>query len=154
MPKDNNKTKRQQIIETILKEQVIRTQDDLLLTLRKRGIEATQATLSRDIREMRIFKSVDQNHQAFYALPSQSPVSAPLHDIIMPEHGIWMEISGQLMVLHTKPGHASMVASIVDDLAIPGVMGTLAGDDTVLVMLRVGYNKRAVEQQLLSGLNK
>ena len=106
----------------------ISTQEEIAQALRERGVEATQVTLSRDIRELGLVKTPD----GYRALPPrerpddlESVASEFLRDVRVAQNQI---------VLRTAPGHASSVAVALDNAAWPEVVGTLAGDDTVLVI--------------------
>ena len=139
----NAKKQRQSMIEDIVRSEVIRNQDDLQKSLLDKGFEVTQATLSRDIREMKIVKSHDSESRFVYTLPkTHLPVQAHDKPIV--------EFSGNLAVIKTRPGYAMGIASDIDNHAPEEILGTIAGDDTILVIPRDGYTKvqisRALEQ--------
>lgn len=106
----------------------ISTQEELANALRERGVEATQVTLSRDIREMGLVKTPD----GYRALP---PRERP-EDLaaVASEFLIDVRVAQNQIVLRTAPGHASLIAVALDSANWPEVVGTLAGDDTVLVI--------------------
>jgi transcriptional regulator of arginine metabolism len=122
------KSYRQGQILKLIRARDISTQEDLAVALKEIGVDATQVTLSRDIREMGLVKTAD----GYRALPAQrraedvSTVSAEfLRDVRVAQNQI---------VLRTEPGHASSVAVALDGANWTEVVGTLAGDDTVLVI--------------------
>jgi len=125
-----NKINRKSEIANLIKSGKMRTQEDLVQALAAKGIVVTQATLSRDIKELGAVKICDPTDGQRYDIP------------VVPKYrssGISIEgvdISGQICVLKCKPGFASAVATQVDNAAIDGVMGTIAGDDTVMIMLK------------------
>lgn len=123
------RTNRKKVIANIIESQKIHTQEELITVLKERGISATQATLSRDIKELGAVKVSDPEGGQYYkiriATTTKSHFSAES-----------VEISGQLCVVKVKPGFAPPVSATIDSAGLPGVMGTIAGDDTVLAMLR------------------
>ena len=128
------KTQRQSAIRELLISAAITNQDELRRKLAARGIQATQATLSRDIREMRLSKG-----PRGYALPdSNGP--APLPDDLpavadmLASFGIELRQTQNLLVLLTGRGAAHPVAAGIDDEEWPEVLGTIAGDNTVLII--------------------
>lgn len=124
-----DRTNRKKVIANIIESQKIHTQEELITVLKERGISATQATLSRDIKELGAVKVSDPEGGQYYkiriATTTKSHFSAES-----------VEISGQLCVVKVKPGFAPPVSATIDSAGLPGVMGTIAGDDTVLAMLR------------------
>lgn len=125
-----NKLNRKSEIANLIKSGKMRTQDDLVQALAAKGINVTQATLSRDIKELGAVKVSNPGEGQRYDLP----MSPKYHRSGMSIEAV--EISGQICVLKCKPGFASAVAGQVDNASIEGVMGTIAGDDTVMLMLK------------------
>lgn len=125
----NLKINRKSIVAGIINSRHIHTQEELAQALEEKGIVVTQATLSRDIKELGAVKVSDVSGGMYYKIPGR-----PVTKSHLPIEKI--ELSGQFCVMHSKPGYASAVASLVDGAGIDGVMGTIAGDDTTLVMLR------------------
>lgn len=123
-----DKLNRKSVIARVIRERSISTQEELVSALAGEGVVATQATLSRDIRELGAVKMTDAAGVTRYVINSSENER---HIAIRK-----IDISGQLCVVHVRPGFASALASIIDAAGLGGVMGTLAGDDTVLVMLR------------------
>lgn len=140
---DKTKQSRQQLIRELIKETTVRSQDDLLALLRENGIITTQATLSRDLRELKVAKITDSDGYK-YVLSHNTVGQVPLRSVasssIVPGN-LTVEISGQMCVLHTMPGYAGAVAATLDAMQLRGVMGTLAGDDTILIILRSDADK-------------
>lgn len=125
----NEKNNRKKAIADIINSQIIHTQEELVKQLENRGIIVTQATLSRDIKEIGAVKVTDPTNGQHYKIQS-APVAKSHFSAIS------VEASGQICVIRVKSGFASPVAVEFDEAGVPGVMGTIAGDDTVLVMLR------------------
>ena len=132
--------------DLILSNGRIATQDDLAEELRKLGISATQVTLSRDIRELRLIKTPEGYQQV------EGNAIGPAIATIMAEF-LWEARAAQnLLVLKTSPGHASSVAIALDQEDWPEVVGTLAGDDTVLVIAPDNRTAAALRLRLLEYL--
>lgn len=144
--KASGKENRQEAIKDIVSKNNIESQDQILKKLEELGFKLTQATLSRDIREIKIAKTPDSSGEYYYRLPSVNlpQPSSSRHGMTssFARHGIInIEFSGQLAVIKTPAGYAQGIAQDIEINNIPGVMGTIAGNDTVLVILRENSNK-------------
>ena len=124
-----DRSTRKKAIASIIESQKIHTQEELIKALGEKGISATQATLSRDIKELGAVKVSDPKGGQYYRIR----VATTIKSHFSAES---VEISGQLCVIKVKPGFAPPVSATIDSAGLQGVMGTIAGDDTVLVMLR------------------
>ena len=135
MQKRNDKKTRLQTIRMIVSSQMVCSQEDLMIELDKAGFPCTQTTLSRDLKQLRISKMRGKSGHSAYALPHEGQfVVAPTREEL--DKKKWnVKFSGNIMVVHTPPGHASMVALEKDTIAHPFFLGSVAGDDTVLVVL-------------------
>ncbi|MCQ7926348.1 hypothetical protein NP234_24525 [Salmonella enterica] len=133
---NNTKKMRLKAIESIVRETPIDGQEKLLKLLKDKGFSVTQATLSRDFNELQIVKVPDGDGGYRY-LPHPQRGQADAQPSTM----VSVEVSGQMAVIRTRPGYASALAAEVDDARLKGVMGTVAGDDTVLVILRADVRK-------------
>ncbi|MDR3251006.1 MAG: ArgR family transcriptional regulator [Tannerella sp.] len=143
----NARTLRLLAIENVLRREAIRSQDDLQKALKDKGFEVTQATLSRDVRQLKIVKSHDDEGRYVYMLPDavmlpDTRQSAALHD--RPT----VEFSGELAVIKTRPGYAMGIASDIDEHSPREILGTIAGDDTILVIPREGFTRMQVGDAL------
>lgn len=151
------KNKRHLAIKNLIKNNRVSNQDELSNLLKKQGIYAAQATLSRDITELHISKVHDVNG-SFYRLPENEYANNILSGTsVLTSSIVSLEFSGSLAVMKTLPGHANMIASIIDGAAFKSVIGTIAGDDTVLIIVREGNSHEAVVEELskmFEGLNK
>ncbi|WP_262314864.1 arginine repressor [Lacticaseibacillus parakribbianus] len=130
-----NKTERQTALARIINQKAIGTQDELLTALREAGIDATQATISRDIREMRVIKAQDATGTVRYTLyrgDSQSQLER-LGDSIR-EVGLGITRVEFLNVIKTLPSNGNLLAAILDEIKFPQVVGTVAGHDTIVVI--------------------
>lgn len=142
----NVKESRQAVITGIINSRRIRTQEELAQALEEKGVSVTQATLSRDIKEMCAVKISDAKGGFFYMIPSHTVQSNHMNIEKI-------EISGQMCVMHSKAGFASAIASVLDNASLEGVMGTVAGDDTVLVILREDADSQAIENSIKAIFN-
>jgi len=133
-----NKSYRQGQILRVIERQPIHTQDELARELAKVGLQTTQVTLSRDIRELGLAKT-GAGYQRFAA---ESRALGPDLATITDEFLTDARVAQNLLVLRTSPGNASSLASALDREAWDEVIGTIAGDDTVLVI--TGDNEQAV----------
>lgn len=141
-----DKKKRLQAIRKIVSTSSLGNQEDLLAALKAEGFISTQTTLSRDLKQLRISKVRVRNGHSIYVLPREGQfVPAPtLQEINQMK---WrLKFSGNLMVVHTPPGHASIVAYDLDNLNHPFFLGTVAGDDTVIVVLAEGVERDAASK--------
>ena len=132
------KSKRQEQILELIREQNIETQEQLLDELKKSGFQATQATISRDIKQLRIIKELGPNGMYRYvasAKPVEHAFSAKLN-MIFKQCVTSIDYAQNLVVIKTMPGLANAACSAIDKLEMPELLGTLAGDDTCVVILR------------------
>ena len=132
------KTKRQEKIMEIVSTRDIETQEQLLEALNNAGYHSTQATISRDIKELRIVKELTKFGTYRYTSSSKEVVtsfSGRLNTIFR-ECITGYDYAQNLVVVHTIPGLAGAAASAVDSMGMGFVLGTIAGDDTVLIIMR------------------
>ncbi|MDR1103561.1 MAG: ArgR family transcriptional regulator [Tannerella sp.] len=141
----NTKEQRLQAIGDIIGAETIRSQDDLLRSLAGKGFEVTQATLSRDIKQLKIIREYDADHLYVYTLPAPAP---GVTDTSAGAASLKVEFSGSLAVIKTRPGYAMGIASDIDRSASREIVGTIAGDDTILVIPREGYSREQVAAAL------
>ena len=124
-------TLRRKTLLEILEQNAIFSQEQLQEQLHPKGIETTQATLSRDLKALQVVKTPSEG----YRLPQQKTGLAPQANGILS-----IEFSGQNAVVKTQPGFAPAVAARIDRRPCVSIMGTLAGDDTILLVLREGFS--------------
>ena len=141
-----DRTNRKKIIASVIESQKIHTQEELVKALEAKGIYATQATLSRDIKELGAIKVSDPEGGQYYRLPSPQPVKSHFN-------AESVEVSGQLCVIKVKPGFAPPISATIDEASLQGVMGTIAGDDTVLVMLKKDADTAYIESTVKAMFN-
>ncbi len=141
------KKERKEAILALIRSRRIGSQEALRALLSDRGIEVTQATLSRDMAELKLVKVMGADGGARYALPDAEGQSPP-SETLLSSLFLSAEASGNLMVVRTMTGGAQAVALAIDSEEWAEVLGTLAGDDTVLVILRDAEQAAAVGARL------
>lgn len=136
-----DKKARLQAIRKIVSTNSLESQEELLAALRQEGFVSTQTTLSRDLKQLRISKVRVRSGLSVYALPREGQFE-PVPTLDEINQTKWrLNFSGNLMVVHTPPGHASIVAYDIDNLKNPNFLGTVAGDDTVIIVLAEGVER-------------
>lgn len=139
-----NRTKRQLEIRNIVSKGDVHSQEELLNELKIKGFELTQATLSRDMKVMQVAKIPHPAKGYVYSLPfSQNLKTAitPASVNLLADGFKDLNFSGNLAVIHTLPGYASSIATVIDSSESWEVIGTIAGDDTILIIMRDGIDK-------------
>ena len=132
------KERRQQEILNLIQEQDLEVQEDLLEKLRDRGFNCTQATISRDIKELHLVKERSKNGTYKYVVSlhrGRSDVTARLKTIFR-ESVLSFEAAQNLIILKTMPGLASAAGAALDSMEIPNLVGSIAGDDTCVLIMR------------------
>ena len=132
------KNDRQNQLLQIISEEIIETQEQLLERLQAKGIKSTQATISRDIKELRIVKELTSFGTYRYTTAAREVPSAFTGRLntIFRECVTSFDYAQNIIVIHTLPGLANAAASALDAMNMNVVLGTLAGDDTVVVIMR------------------
>ena len=131
------KAKRQALIREIVENQSIQTQEELADALAARGMVVTQATVSRDIKEMHLLKVLSEEGGYRYATMDKSEQGMNERLIrMLSDSVVDMSSANNLIVIHTLPGSAHVAGEAVDSLHWPEVLGTIAGDNTILVIAR------------------
>lgn len=132
------KAKRQQEILRIIEDKDVETQDQLLSELRERGMQSTQATISRDIKELHLIKELTGYGTYKYVISERkaSLNFAGRLRTIFKEGVTSFDVAQNIVVLKTMPGLASAAGAAIDGMEIPDLVGSLAGDDTVILIIR------------------
>jgi transcriptional regulator of arginine metabolism len=129
------KNKRQEAIISIISEQAVETQEELAALLNERGFNTTQATISRDIRELKLTKiSYDGNRHRYVAENTKENSDSYRH--VMMNGIVSMDHSENIIVIKTVSGMAMAVGAAIDALCIDGIMGCIAGDDTLFLAIK------------------
>lgn len=132
------KNERQSAMLDIIEHNNIETQEDMLRALEKRGFFSTQATISRDIKELRIVKRLDPNGNYHYAVSKEIPMSVFSNRLntIFKESVTKVDYAQNIIVINTLPGMANAACSALDSMHLSQIVGTIAGDDTVLILTK------------------
>ena len=138
------KSERQQAILAIIAQQEIETQEQLLEALRARGIDATQATISRDIKQLRLVKELSHNGVYKYSTARSRAASGEEGRLrtIFRESVTSFDCAQNIVVLKTIPGLANAAAAALDGMDLPDMVGSLAGDDTAILIMRTTDDAR------------
>ncbi len=129
------KSERQQLIERLIREQNLSTQAEVAAALQSAGASVTQATVSRDLRELGVQKGSGRDGRPRFAIPGRAGrnPAAALEQILVDAEAQWQHAQN-LLVIRSLPGTAPAVGRVLDELNHDDVIGTVAGDDTVLVI--------------------
>jgi len=127
-------------IKNLIKNNTIESQDDLLALLQKEGFDVTQATLSRDLKLLKVGKVPDGKSGYMYALPGdeENAESEAIYVQDFLRGYVSIDWSGNIVVIKTFPGHANTVCNAIDNLNMDEVLGTVAGDNCMFACLREG----------------
>ena len=138
-----SKAYRQRQILNLVRKGPVHTQEDLVRELKRSGIDVTQVTLSRDLRELDLVKTAD-GYRELSGEPARPPFQTILGEFLQD-----IRVAQNLLVLRTSPANASTLASALDEEDWPDIVGTIAGDDTVLVIAPDAETAAAVQRKLL-----
>lgn len=144
------KTKRQDKILELITEFEIETQEELIFYLNKFGFDATQATISRDIRELKLTKIIGSTGNYRYATHDKiaAPAVAPKFNGVLVDSIIKVSYANNIIVLKTFPGLANAIGSGIDAIHSPDILGCVAGDDTVIIVLKNEEAAKDVSEKL------
>jgi transcriptional regulator of arginine metabolism len=144
-----NRFERQGAILRLVQERELSTQTELAEALREHGIETVQATVSRDVAQLGLVKVRNAEGRLVYALPGSEDLDR-LSELAsaLRRSATNLVAAANLVVIHTPPGNASVLASAIDRAALPDVAGTIAGDDTIFVAPRDGVSAAELAEQL------
>lgn len=150
------KAQRQAKIVEIISNANVETQEQLLQALTDQGFSSTQATISRDIKELRIVKELTSLGTYRYSIPEKDapPALSDRLNNIFRECVIGVDYAENLVVIHTLPGMANAAASALDAMRSSAVLGTLAGDDTVVIVMREGHAAAAFTGEIKAVIRK
>lgn len=151
-----NRRERERVVLEIVRELPIRTQADLVRALKRRGFDVTQATASRDVRRLGLVKVRERDGRSRYTTPGTEtapPVSRRVLQTTLREFATDVVRGDALFAIRTHSGCANAVAVALDEAGIEGVVATLAGDDTILVLTRNARDREEVLREIeeLSG---
>jgi transcriptional regulator of arginine metabolism len=135
-----NKNTRLEVMKMIISSQEISSQEELRQEMDKAGFSLTQATMSRDLRLLKVAKTINGNGKYVYVLPEQ-PAYRKVSEgqftaaALQRQGALSVKFSGNIAVIHTLPGHAGAIAYDIDNKRFKEILGTIAGDDTIFVVM-------------------
>lgn len=140
-------------LRMLFSSQELCSQDDVLKALKKEGISVTQATLSRDMKQLKVAKAAMANGKYIYVLPSETMYkrvqkTMTAREMLLTSGFMSIQFSGNIGVIRTRPGYASSIAYNIDNSHLEQVLGTIAGDDTIFVVLAEGVSAKAAKEAL------
>jgi len=143
------KSSRLEALRLIISSQQLGSQEELLGALKKEGFKLTQATLSRDLKQLKVAKAATMGGNYVYVLPNESVykrVSTPqsVKEMMQMPGFMSIKFSGNMAVIKTRPGYASSIAWNIDNNNIPSLLGTIAGADTIFIVIREGVSQKEV----------
>lgn len=142
------KQSRHEKIAELVEEFEIETQEELADKLKAAGFSVTQATISRDIRQMRLYKVPSGNGKQKYALLKQEEELAGKYTRVLRDGFVSMDMAQNILVLRTVSGMAMAVAAALDAMHFPEVVGCIAGDDTIMVAVRSAEETKALMDKI------
>ncbi|MBN1272122.1 MAG: arginine repressor [Candidatus Aminicenantes bacterium] len=153
---DISKQERHKILKKIIREKVIGDQVKLLEELKKNNIVSTQATISRDFQELGVVKTRVKSGMYRYEILQKVPQNVIWDKLKVLFKNFVQDIRSteNLLLIKTTPGNANGVASYIDRLELREVLGTIAGDDTILLVVDTEKNRKAVEEKLAGMVEK
>ena len=144
-----HKSERLNLIRRIVEEELIGSQEDLIKRLADYGIQATQSTLSRDFKEINISKMPHPDKGYIYVLSEKIGAEIVTNTANLADAVLSIKFSHNIAVIATKSGYASAISVPIDNLDNPYILGTIAGDNTVLIVLREDANRNQVIDALV-----
>ncbi len=145
----SEKSTRQSAIRELVATRAVASQEELRQLLELRGLDVTQSTLSRDLRELRLARIPDENGKPRYTFPDAAlDGTRPLYQELLPQLLVSVEAVQVFVVVRTVPSGAQPVAAALDSADLDDVLGTIAGDDTVLVICRSAESRERVVGRL------
>lgn len=137
--KMKKKAYRLDAIKMIISSKEISSQDELLQALRLESFDLTQATLSRDLKQLKVAKAANTNGKYVYVLPNDIMYkrnnTETASEMLMNNGFVSLQFSGNIAVIRTRPGYASSMAYDIDNRECPAILGTIAGDDTIMLVV-------------------
>lgn len=143
-----SKTERQGRILNLIKQRNISTQTELTDILISEGYNVTQATVSRDLQELRVIKTVDENGAYKYEIPEDEKAVTERHEAVLRQCLVSVDYALNSIVLKTLTGAAQAVAYSLDMYDVGDILGTIAGDDTIMMVARSEAAAKAISTDL------
>jgi transcriptional regulator of arginine metabolism len=147
------KKDRLEVLRLIISSQQLGSQEEVLSALQKEGFKLTQATLSRDLKQLKVAKAATMGGSYIYVLPNDTMykrISTPgsVREMMQEPGFQSINFSGNMGVIKTRPGYASAIAWNIDKADLPQIIGTIAGDDTIFIVIKEGFTQQSVIEAL------
>ncbi len=148
-----DKKNRLEALRLIISSQQMGSQEELLNALQNEGFNLTQATLSRDLKQLKVAKAATMSGNYVYVLPNESmykrvSTHSSVREMMQIPGYISIHFSGNMGVIKTRPGYASAIAWNIDRSDIPEILGTIAGDDNIFIVIKEGVSHKEVTEAL------
>ena len=155
------KESRMETLKMLISSQELGSQEALLKALKKEGSVLTQATLRRDLKQLKVAKAASMNGKYLYVLPNETMYkrvtsSKRASEMLQSSGFVSINFSGQLAVIKTRPGYASAIAYNLDSQDLPNILGSIAGDDTIFLAIKQGVTHQDILEdlsQVIPGIN-
>ncbi|MBQ8127525.1 MAG: arginine repressor [Prevotella sp.] len=143
------KNNRLEALRLIISSQELGSQEELLKALQKEGFKLTQATLSRDLKQLKVAKAATMGGTYVYVLPNDSMykrISTPasIREMMQMTGFVSLHFSGNMGIIKTRPGYASAMAWNIDNAGIPSIIGSIAGNDTIFFVIKEDVPRQEV----------
>ena len=147
------KASRLEALKMLISSKELSNQEEVLQALKVEGFLLTQATLSRDLKQLKVAKAASMNGKYVYVLPNETMykrIHKPLSptEIMQTPGFVSINFSGNMGIIKTRPGYASSIAYNIDSSDIPQIIGTIAGDDTIFIVIKEGETPEEVKESL------
>lgn len=147
------KSNRMELLKMLISSKEMSSQEELLKALATEGYKITQATLSRDLKQLKVAKAATMSGKYVYVLPNETMYrrvskAASMKEMLQSTGFRSINFSGNMGVIKTRPGYASSIAYNIDNSDIPQILGTIAGDDTIFIVKGVGVSNDEIIEEL------
>ena len=149
------KNNRLETLRMIISSRQMGSQEELLVALQQEGFKLTQATLSRDLKQLKVAKASTLRGNYVYVLPNDTMYKrvstlGSIREMMNSSGVLSINFSGNMGVIKTRPGYASAIAWNIDSSDLPPVLGSIAGDDTIFIVIKEGYS----HEEVIDALNE
>lgn len=147
------KNDRIEMLKMLISSNELGSQEEVLNALAREGFKVTQATLSRDFKQLKVAKAASMNGKYVYVLPNETMYrrvssSRSASEMVRLPGFLSINFSGNMGVIRTRPGYASSIAYNIDNGHIEEILGTIAGDDTIFIVIKEGVTQQQVVTKL------
>jgi len=148
-----NKSSRLEALRLIISSKQMGSQEELLNALKEEGFHLTQATLSRDLKQLKVAKAATMGGGYVYVLPNEPMYKRvtskeTIREMMSTTGYVSLAVSGNMAVIRTRPGYASSLAWHIDNSGMENILGTIAGDDTIFIVMREGVTRDVIIDEL------